>query len=292
MCARSSSSVQQSRHTPVVKSRTLILILLVLALLVVVQPISCHQLERWFGPASVNLREAYTNGNTGPRIDHNTFDAVLERCVTASGQVRYQVLAEDRTGLDRYIAELGRVIFDPLPRNEKLALLINAYNAFTLCLILDHGPSLDSIRDIPEVDRWTARRWQLGKEVMSLDEIEHDYLRGRFKEPRIHFAINCASVSCPPLRREAYRGDRIEQQLEEQAKAVHANSAWVQLDSSAQTIQLNRLYLWFEGDFEQAAGSVLGFAARFHPGLAAELEAGRTPSIEWLEYDWNLNQAR
>ena len=252
----------------------------------------CHHIERWLGPAPVTLQETYDADATGPGVDHSLLTTVLGRYVTTDGLVRYEALRKDPADLDRYIQQLREVQFDPLQRNEKLALLINAYNAFTLRLILDQEPTVQSIKEIPKTDRWDAKRWHIGSLLLSLDQIEHEYLRPRFKEPRIHFAINCASISCPPLRQEAYEADRIEAQLEEQTRALHADPAWVRIDPSGQTLDLTRLYLWFEGDFEQGAGSVLNFIARYHPKLAAELQAGRTPSIHWLEYDWSLNQAR
>ena len=252
----------------------------------------CHHIERWLGPAPVKMKEAYSATDAGASVDHSRLTAVLKRHVTASGLVRYAALRANPEDLDLYIRQLRDVQFDPLPRDEKLALLINAYNAFTLRLILDQTASLGSIQEIPKPDRWDARRWQVGPLLLSLDQIEHDYLRPHFQEPRIHFAINCASISCPPLRAEAYRGEHIEEQLAAQTMALHSDPAWVKLDTAAQTIELTRLYLWFEGDFEQTAGSVLKFVARYHPKLAAELDAGRTPEIRWLEYDWNLNQAR
>jgi hypothetical protein len=215
----------------------------------------------------------------------------LRDFVTDTGMVHYPKLVEHSADLDRYIAVLGTLDFTALGRNEKLALLINSYNAFTLRLIIDHWP-VHSIQDIPAAERWDARRWRIGDLQLSLDEIEHDYLRKRFREPRIHFAINCASIGCPPLRVEPYRAERLERQLQEQAERMHRDPTWVELRDNRSTIRLTRLYQWFSGDFEQVSGSVLDFAARFLPDLAIEVEAGRRPTIEWIEYDWGINLAR
>lgn len=277
-------------HTEGVKRRVLVIILTCFGLLLILQGTGCLQLERWLSPKSVTTQEAYLDKPSGPKVDHSTLDAVLRRFVTEQGQVNYELLRSSPEGLDRYITELAQVAFGPLPRDEKLALLINAYNAFTLRLILDHWP-VESIRDIPKDKRWAAKRWGIGSIQLSLDEIEHEYLRKNFKEPRIHFAINCASLSCPPLRREAYQAAKISQQLQDQAVRLHSDPGSCDLDSASQKLRLTRLYLWFEGDFEQASGSSLAFAAQFHPGLASVLKKSE-PSIEWIEFDWRLNAAR
>lgn len=199
----------------------------------------------------------------------------------------YGALAADPGDLDAYLAQLAGLDLDTLGRDERLALLINAYNAFTLKLMLDHRP-VGSIKDIPSSERWDAERWVLGGETLSLTALEHDRLRARFIEPRIHFAINCASVGCPPLRQEAYEGARLEEQLEDQARRVHADPRWVRLQRNSaldhDTVHLTRLYLWYADDFAQVAGSPLAYAARYQPALADSRW-----QISWLDYDWSLN---
>ncbi len=171
----------------------------VLAIAFLVLPTSCQFLEQAFGPAAVTLEEAYDSQQEGEAFDHALLDAVLQLHVQEGGWVDYQCLSKSTGQLDQYISSLARVNFSALSRDAKLALLINAYNAFTLRLILDHLP-LESIRDIPEADRWEAKRWQIGDMKLSLLSLENDILRSQFREPRMHFAINCASVGCPPLR--------------------------------------------------------------------------------------------
>jgi len=178
--------------------------------------------------------------------------------------------------------------FEKLGRNEKLALLINAYNAFTVRLILDHRP-LESIQDIPEEERWRARRWRIGGKPVSLDQLEHEEIRPHFEEPRIHFALVCAAVGCPPLRTEAYAAERLDEQLEDQARTVHSNDAWFRFDAEAGVAHLTKLYDWYAGDFEQVAGAVLDYAARYSPKLRQALDAGAEPEVEWIPYDWSLN---
>lgn len=250
---------------------------------------ACGMFDRWFGPPPVTLTEAHAGDLATGTFDHALLDALLQRHVNEELLVDYRGLKRDAAELDRYLEQLARADLEALGRDERLALLINAYNAFTLRLILDHYP-LASIRDIPADERWDGRTWKLGGQAWTLNQLEHEQLRPRFREPRVHFAVNCASLGCPPLRREAYVGARIEEQLEAQARHVHAQPRWFRYDAEQGVAHLTRLYDWYGGDFTQVAGSPLAFAARYSPGLRADLERGREPEVRWLEYDWALNE--
>jgi hypothetical protein len=268
------------------RSFTLLVVVVGLSVLVT-WPLVHAALSRLLGPPGVELRERYGPGEPGRRVDHATFDGLLRAVVRDDGRVDYARLRADPAPLDAYLAMLREVEFAPLGRDEKLALLINAYNAFTLRLVLDHWP-LRSIRDIPEAERWDADRWRIGELTLSLTEIEHDLLRANFREPRIHFAINCASIGCPPLRREAYRTADLESQLEDQTRRVHGDPRFVRFGPGAE-LRLTRIYEWYRGDFEQVAGSIVTYAAKYTPSLAAALEQGVRPALVWFDYDWNLN---
>ena len=246
---------------------------------------------RFFGPPAVKMREAHDQRSGAPTFDHSAYDALLKAHVDEAGWVDYAGLAGDADRLDGYINVLAVAPFDRLGRDGKLALLINAYNAFTLRLILDHwdGGKLKSIRDIPKPKRWDHARWTIGGETWSLDQIEHEQIRPKFAEPRIHFALVCAAVACPPLRIEAYTADRLEDQLADQAAYLHDHGTWFRFDAGRAVVKLTRLYNWYGRDFEQAAGSVRAFAARYSKELRQAVDAGRDPKIEWLDYDWRLN---
>lgn len=249
----------------------------------------CQTLERWFGPEQVEIGEAYREQTEGPSFDHGKLDAVLKAVVRDDGRVFYDRLAKDTAILDAYITELAAADFAALARDEKLALLINAYNAFTLKLIAEFWP-VASIQDIPDDKRWKHARWVIGGlGTVSLDAIEHEYLRVKFAEPRIHFAVNCASEGCPPLRQFAYTGPQIESQLQDSAVRAHHDARWLQLEADA--VKLTRLYLWFRGDFAQKAGSPVKFAAQFNEALAARLAKGDL-DVEIMEYDWAINAAK
>jgi hypothetical protein len=142
----------------------------------------------------------------------------LLRAYVVDGEVDYAGLASDREPLAAYLDSLAATEVGALGRDARLALWINAYNAFTLQLILEHYPGITSIKEIPRASRWEDVRWNVGGTLYSLDQIEHEILRPRFGDPRIHFAVVCASVSCPDLREEAYASAHIDAQLDAAAR--------------------------------------------------------------------------
>ncbi|MDZ4783280.1 MAG: VTT domain-containing protein [Planctomycetia bacterium] len=242
-----------------------------------------------FGPPRVTLTETYQDKPGGATFDHSVFNELVGKYVAAGGWVDYEGLRRDSAQLDAYIASLAAAPFADLGRNEKFALLINGYNAFTLRLILDHYP-LKSIKDIPADKRWDEKRWIISGRTWSLTQIEHEQVRPNFKEPRAHFALVCAAIGCPPLRSEAYVGNRVDEQLEDQARYVHGHKQWFWHEPEKQMVHLTSLYKWYGNDFEQVAdGSVLNFAARYSATLKAALDSGRKPTNDWLDYDWTLN---
>jgi hypothetical protein len=247
---------------------------------------------RLFGPPVVAMAEVHTGSSEGATtFDHSALGALLAAHVDADGRVDYAGLEGRREELRGYLAAVGTADPQALGRDELLALLINAYNAFTLELILEHYP-VGSIRDIPEDRRWKAQRWTIGGESHSLDRIEHERIRGEFREPRIHFALVCAAEGCPPLRAEAYVGARLDAQLDDQMRRVHGDRRWIRYEPGAERIELTALYEWYAGDFEQVAPSVLDYVARYRDDLAGDLAGGHVPAVRYLEYDWSLNDAR
>ena len=245
-------------------------------------------LVRIFGPPRVEMTESYDHTAHGEVFDHTDFGSLVADYVDSDGFVDYAGVAGDEGRLDAYLGRLAKAKPDDLGRDERLAFLINAYNAYTLKLILDHQP-IDSIRDIPGDERWDAERWVLGGQTYSLNQIEHELIRQNFREPRIHFALVCAAVGCPPLRSEAYTGTQLEAQLEDQTRLLHASERWVRYGPGAPVIELTSLYLWYAGDFEQVAGSVLEYVAQYDADLATDLSSGHEPRVRHLSYDWSLN---
>jgi hypothetical protein len=225
-------------------------------------------------------------------FDHATWDALLADTVT-DGFVDYAVMRERRAELDRYLGRIAEAELGTLSRDHLMALLINAYNAYTVASILDH-PGVESIREIDGV--WKERKHPVGGFEVTLDEIEHGLLRPYFKDPRVHVAVNCASWSCPPLPPWAFDGERLDAQLEEWTRAFFADPDYATLRDGR--LWLSRILDWYGGDFtapgaEPRADTLAGFVARYAPESlrSAIEEAGGNPPVEFFEYDWSLNDA-
>ena len=291
--AESEQSQEDTPVTPKPARRTVTAAYALVALSVVVLAGCAYAnqdlLKGMFGPPEAQLTEAYAEKPAGPSFDHSAFNNLLGKYVNDAGGVNYAGLMTERKTLQAYIDRIAKAPFDDMGRDQKLALLINAYNAFTLELILEHwnGGRLESIKDIP--NQWTDQRWMIARQTYSLNQIEHEQMRPKFKEPRIHWALVCAAVGCPPLRTEAYVADQLDKQLADQARYVHTHDKWYRFDRASNTVHLTQLYNWYGGDFEQVAGSVLAYVAQYDPDLKAALDAGQTPRMKWLDYDWSLN---
>ncbi|MEM6393220.1 MAG: DUF547 domain-containing protein [Planctomycetota bacterium] len=220
------------------------------------------------------------------------YDALLRAHVDPHGYVDYPALAQDTAALDAYIAYLEQetqtwpqaIKVNP---DHKLATLINAYNAFTLRLILDHydDGNLQSIMDIAAGKPWDLRRWNLLGQTITLNELEHEIIRKQFNEPRIHWAVNCAALSCPPLRNSAYLGNQLDQQLAEQEAYVfnfaHPRFAQRTPNGTSGGAAVTKLLDWYATDWPDAKAH-----ARTHLGLPANAP------ITFLNYDWCLNSVK
>lgn len=268
-----------------------------------VQPASPPRLQYAFRPRAAfkrvlldRLAGRTVTGSDGASersdgVHHAGLDELLRRFVDSDGRVDYRGLSGERSRLEAYVEHLATVKLEALTRDEELALLVNAYNACTLKLIVEHDP-VRSIMDIAEEQRWKDRRWKIGGSTLSLDDIEHVRIRPRFGEPRIHFALVCAARDCPPLRNEAYEATRLDEQLEDQARRVHAHPRFVVLSPDQAQVRLTSLYQWYGGDFTADEVSIVRYVARYVPELQKLLADGREPNVSWLEYDWLLNEAR
>lgn len=227
---------------------------------------------------------------------HALWDRVLSEHVH-NGFVNYAGLSRQRFELDRYLGALERVTpeqYRSWSRAEQLAFWINAYNAYTVRLILDHYP-VKSIKDIGRFWKGPFRTVfipleRLKGRQLTLEDIEHGILRKEWKEPRIHFAIVCASKGCPALRHEAYRAPVLEKQLNEAAQQFVRDARKNRYEASNRALYLSPIFKWFRGDFEQEAGTVAGYVARFaDPDVADDIRGNSEVRIEFLAYDWSLN---
>jgi hypothetical protein len=206
-------------------------------------------------------------------------------------------LAADRGDLDAFLAGLAGVDPGALGRDDRLAFWINAYNAVVVHFVLERYPGLRSVK---EVDGFFDRLvYPVGGGPRTLDAIE---AAARELDPRVHFAVVCASTSCPDLRGEAYAGDRVDRQLAEQTAAFLADRAkGLRYDAEADTLYLSSIFKWYAGDFT-GGSTVVAFVARGRvvewvlPHLAdrrlAATLARRDPAVEYLDYDWTLNDRK
>jgi len=224
---------------------------------------------------------------------HAPFTQLLERFVDAQGNVDYETLkAQSDSVLAPYLQRLATLQPSSLDRDARLALWINAYNAYTLKLIVDHYP-VTSIQDIEgPPDGGTPFERPVGPvadTVRTLDEIEHEIIRGRFDEPRIHFALVCAAKSCPRLRREAYTGPRLDAQLDEQAHGFLRADRKNQIPAGDGSIALSRILKWYGSDFGPTPAAVQRALAPYFEGPTQDALSQGTYEVRFLPYDWTLN---
>ena len=252
----------------------------------VVQPVS--------PPPPISIKLEVKASSSG--IDHAPFDALLKAHVDPkTHRVSYAGFKKDEAKLDAYLKTLATAELDGMSRDQRFAFYVNAYNANTIKLILEKYPKIASIRDVKKP--WKTSRWKVAGETLSLDEIEHKKLRPVFKDPRIHFAVNCASIGCPPLRAGAYTARGLESQLDEAAKMTVGSDDYV-------TVKGNNLYLssifdWYGKDFinpayKDAQKTLPGYIKRYaKPKVVAFIESKEdAPKVKFLEYSWKLNDAR
>ncbi len=247
----------------------------------------------------------------------DAYRAVLGAHVNREGLVNYKALKANRQELDRYtgsLAGLDPKSYQAWDDPKKIAFWINAYNALTLKTIVDHYPIRkgglvsglrfpeSSIRQIPGA--WDEIRYPVMGKPMTLDQIEHEVLRKQFNEPRIHMALVCAAMGCPPLRNEPYTGDRLDAQLTDQARRLLSDSHKFRIDRKNGTTYLSSIFKWFGSDFARKYPTnefqqesknlrpVLNFAA-LHLGPAdAEYLKKERYSVVYLDYDWSLNEEK
>ncbi|MDX2245555.1 MAG: DUF547 domain-containing protein [Bacteroidia bacterium] len=219
--------------------------------------------------------------NTPSVITHAEWDFLLKKYVSAEGKVNYAGLKQDKAKLEVYLKKLStNVPAADWSKNDKLAFWINVYNAFTVKLIVDNYP-LKSIRDLGEP--WDKKFILIGTTTYSLNDIEHNIIRKDFAEPRIHFAVNCASFSCPALLNEAYTAEKLEDQLTRQTKAYINNPAHNSITSAKS--QVSQLFSWYGDDFKKSAGSVSAFINKYSP-----VKIKDDSKLEYKEYVWSLNE--
>ena len=231
--------------------------------------------------------------------DYRAWGELLARHYDPARGMRYRELQRrDRATLQALRQRLAEVDPGRLARADQLAYWINLYNVSIVALVVDHYP-IDSVRDlstdpIVRLNVFKKPSVRVKGGTLSLDEVEHERIRAGFRDPRIHFAVNCAAESCPPLRTEPYVGARLEQQLDEQARKFLAGPRGARLEErdGRVTVHVSKVMDWFAEDFERWAGGRVAFLKRYlPPEQRRRLEAAREVELEFDDYDWKLNDA-
>ena len=242
---------------------------------------------------------------------HKAWAALLKKHVvlvdgSKASQVRYAEMAKDRAALRSYLESLSKVEeaeFRKWSKDDQLAFLINAYNANMVELILTRYPKIDSVWDFGKIvsNPFKNRFIKLFARDVSLDVIEHETIRakGVYDDPRIHMAVNCASVGCPMLREEAYIGDRLDRQLEEQVVRSLSDRSRNRFNAATGALEVSEIFRWYREDFESGYKGIRSreqFLAKYAPQLAdaagEQAVRGQKAAIRHVEYDWRLNDVR
>jgi len=236
-------------------------------------------------------------------FDYSSYARALERGVTPDGRVRYQELKENPGDLNDFVRQLAATSPENRPerfptREAQMAYWINAYNAFVVHEVVKNYP-MESVRDLKfgfGLLFFKRQRFVAGGKRYSLDDIEHGILRQRYRDARIHFAVNCASASCPPLRREPYLPEKLEAQLEDATLSFiqRRENVWMRGD----VLFLSAIFDWYKDDFTRAAAAkangkptVVDYVTRYLPLETAERVKREKPRVEFYNYDWTLNDA-
>lgn len=212
-------------------------------------------------------------------FDHSGFDKILKKYVAANGNVNYKGIKENKATLDAYLNALNsNSPEDSWSKNDRLAFYMNAYNAMTLDLIINNYPT-ESIKDIN--DPWEQKNWNIDGKAISLEEIEHEILR-EMNEPRIHFGINCASISCPQLMNEAFTASKVEQQLEKLAIQFINDSKRNMITKNR--VEISKIFRWFKEDFTKK-GDIIAYLNKY-----SSIKINKDARIRYMNYNWDLNE--
>ncbi|MEM9932391.1 MAG: DUF547 domain-containing protein [Bacteroidota bacterium] len=214
------------------------------------------------------------------KVSHTAWNELVSKYVTASGKVNYKGFIQEKAKFQGYLDALAAEIpASSWSRNEKLAYWINAYNAYTVKLIIDNYP-LKSITNLNKP--WDTKFFKLAGKSYSLNEIEHQIIRPVFKDPRIHFAVNCASASCPKLLNEAYTASKLDSQLTAQTRSYVNNGAHNSLNGGS--AQISSIFDWYKDDFS-SKGGVVAFINTY-----TSKKLSTSAKLSYKEYDWTLNE--
>jgi hypothetical protein len=244
-----------------------------------------------FSPFTACFKVKDVVSNSKP-ISHALYDSLLRKYVNSEGLVDYKGFIKDSIEFKSYLNLLSANY--PNEKNwskeERLAYWLNAYNAFTIKLICNYYP-VASIKDvksgIPFVsDTWTIEFFSIEGKKYNLNNIEHGIVRPKFNDPRVHCALNCASMSCPKLLNEAYRAEKLNEQLDAQVRGFLKDSSRNKIISTEKA-ELSKIFTWFEGDFKKVSPSVIAFINKY-----SDVKLSEKAKLGYLDYDWKLNEQK
>jgi hypothetical protein len=217
--------------------------------------------------------------------DHQLWSLIVGKYVNADGRVAYrQLQADDMPVLSKYLASLGEARIDGLPEKEQLAFWINAYNAIIVQGILEGYSAENAFKRYRLFNSYSQ---VIIGENRTPDDIEHGIIRPTFRDPRAHFALVCASTSCPKLRQEAYVGSRLDEQLDDQARRFLSDPGRNRIDPASGTVELSAIFNWFKADFTRNGRTLADFLAPYVTPQQLQLLRSRPP--KYLDYDWRMN---
>jgi hypothetical protein len=228
--------------------------------------------------------------------EHSAWTALLKQYVSG-GSVNYNGLhSGGKAALQSYLGSLEGVCreeYGGWNNRQKLSFWINAYNAYTVKLIVDNYPTKSIMkiggREGAAFDQRFIPLQRLEGKQLSLNDLENKIIRPRFRENRVHFALNCASKSCPPMRPEAYTATALDRQLGAQARAFIRDSKMNRYDAATHTLHLSHIFEWYGEDFQRGDSTVASFVGRYLGGDAEAAITAKAPAIDYLDYDWSLN---
>lgn len=243
--------------------------------------------------------------NPGGNLEDTTALADVLTTHVKDSKVDYASLQKDRAKLDAFlqtVAAVPKADFEKATKDQKIAYLTNAYNAYTLKVILDAYPikkaggfgSLlntapsNSIKQIPGA--WDKKKHKTALGDLTLDQIEHENLRKHYDTPLVHMALVCASKGCPPLRGEPYLAEKLNEQLEDQARIYLASPYGLVVEGN--TVKVSAIFKWFGKDFDKQYGGPKGFVEKFAPEAKAAAVKKAAGSYSYIDYDWSLNEQK
>jgi Protein of unknown function, DUF547 len=214
--------------------------------------------------------------------DYKAYDAFLQKYVSAKGSVNYKKIKQNKTELEMLIKQFQNASPQKTwSKNEQLAYWLNAYNLFTINLIVNNYP-LKKITDLSGGKPWDVKNIKIGGQNYSLNQIENDIIRPTFQDARIHFALNCAAKSCPPLHNKAFIATTLNTQLEQRTKEfINSKSNII----TKKNLKISKIFDWYGSDFTTKNNTIQVFFSKY-----TNVKIEKDAKIEFLEYDWSLNE--